>query len=108
MDACNPNWVAFAASQGEHPKDLPAGATTNAAYINWISEQAADFTAKTGITKETHPGEYPALFSEWLTDAYPAPDDDEPDDGHYHRMWEASHPVLAQPYYDGGRLVRPR
>lgn len=105
MTDFNPNWVAFAASEGVRPEDLLPGTNTNAAYINWISEQAADFAVKTGITKETNPGDFAVLFSEWLTDAYPAPSDDEPD---YHQLWEAAHPVLAEPHYDGGRLVRGR
>ena len=84
MTTFNPNWAAFAHSQGMHPGETMPGPSVNAWFINWISEQAKAFTDATGITKESHPGEYPDLFSEWLTDAYPQPD------------------------YDGGRLVRPR
>lgn len=105
MTTWNPNWVAFAASQGERPENLPAAPKTNALFMAWITEEAADFATKTGITKETNPGDFADLFSEWLTDAYPAPDDREPE---YHDLWEAAHPVLPEPHYDGGRLVRAR
>ena len=101
----NPNWVAFAASQAKAPEQLPAGPSTNAAFMAWISEQSIEFTACTGISKETHPGDFAELFSEWLTDAYPA--EAEPDEPDYHTLWEMAHPVLPHPYYDGGRLVRP-
>ena len=102
MGDWNPNWVAFAAYEGQRPEDLPAGPNTNALFMAWITEQATDFTAKTGVSKETHPGEYADLFSDWLTDAYPAPDDTEPE---YHQLWEMAHPVPPEPHYDGGRLV---
>lgn len=89
--AFNPNWAAFAAHEGLRPEDLPIGPRTNAAFMAWINKQATEFTAHTGISKATHPGNFADRFSEWLTDAYPA--DDEPEE--------------PQPYYDGGRLMRP-
>lgn len=74
MTAFNPNWVAYAASRGCHPDDLTPGAGTNARFMCWISEQATAFTAATGITKESHAADYHRLFSEWLTDTWPAPE----------------------------------
>lgn len=105
MGAWNPNWVAYAVSQGKAPEQLPAGPSTNAAFMAWISEQAAEFTACTDITKETNPGDFAVLLSEWLTDAYPTEPEVEPDP---HQLWEMAHPVLPEPFYDGGRLVRAR
>lgn len=105
MTDYTPNWVAFAVSQRKAPEQLPKGAATNAAFMTWISEQAAEFTACTDITKETNPGDFAVLLSEWLTDAYPTEPEVEPD---YHQLWEMAHPVLPEPFYDGGRLVRAR
>lgn len=101
----NPNWVAFAVSQGKTPEQLATDASTNGAFIIWMAEQAIEFAASTGITKDTHPGEYAELLSEWLTDAYPTEPEVEPD---YHQLWEMAHPILPEPFYDGGRLVRGR
>lgn len=75
MEGYNPNWVAFAHALGHQPGDLNPGAGTNAMFMGWITRQAGDFTAATGITKQTHPGEYHDLFSAWLTNTWPAPTD---------------------------------
>lgn len=66
MTDFNPNWTAFAAALGTTPADLNPGTGTNAMFMGWITRQAADFTAATGVTRETHAGEYAWLFSEWL------------------------------------------
>lgn len=101
----NPNWVAYAVSQGTTPERLPDGPSTNAAFIAWMGEQAAAFAACTGIAKDTHPGTFADELADWLTDAYPVEPDPDPDP---HQLWGMAHPVLPEPFYDGGRLVRVR
>lgn len=34
---------------------------------------------------------------------YDGPDNDD----HIHQAWENAHPIKAEPYYDGGRLIHP-
>ena len=68
----NPNWTAYAHSQGLTPAALPAGIGTNTGFMAWITEQKDAYTAATGATVRT--AGWHDRFSTWLTTRHPAPE----------------------------------